>query len=372
MEIASARSKGGLRRALRRAAWALERRLDELRRRLQARGNRPLRLVPYRGYGGDGLLFVQGRVVEDRRVGRARAGDSAWDNFKASYKRLFTREVPRILVRARLGRAVAETRTDAEGYFRFLLDGGAACGPRWRQVHLSLPGVEGRVAARADVLVAPAAARFGIISDIDDTILPSGATRWLQAARLMLFGNAHTRVPFPGVAAFYRALQRGPGGDGENPVFYLSGSPWNLYDLLEQCLDTHGLPKGPIMLRDYGPVRGHLLDAHHREHKLARMEHLLRVCPGLPFVLIGDSSLEDPEIYRELALAFPGRVRAIYIRDVGSVARARRVREIARELARAGVSLRLIADTAEAAAHAAAVGLIGARPSLRQRESASV
>ena len=74
-------------------------------------------------------------------------------------------------------------------------------------------------------------------------------------AKLTLLHNAHTRLPFEGVAGFYQALQRGRDGEAYNPVFYVSNSPWNLYDLLEDFLDVHGIPRGPLLLRDWSPRR---------------------------------------------------------------------------------------------------------------------
>ena len=38
--------------------------------------------------------------------------------------------------------------------------------------------------------------------------------------------------------------------------------------------------------------------------------------PALPFVLLGDSGQHDPEIYSEVVRENPGRILAIYIRDV--------------------------------------------------------
>jgi hypothetical protein len=73
---------------------------------------------------------------------------------------------------------------------------------------------------------------MAVISDIDDTIIQTGATRLWQAARSVLLGTAHTRLPFPGVAPFYRALESGPDGQAALPFFYVSSSPWNLYDVL--------------------------------------------------------------------------------------------------------------------------------------------
>src|SRR5690606_1902175 len=77
-----------------------------------------------------------------------------------------------------------------------------------------------------------------------------------------------------------------------------------------------------------------------------------------PFVLIGDSGQEDPEIYREAVRRHPGRVKAVYIRDVTPGARDADVRAITEERAGEGVEMVLVRDTVEAARHAAARGLI--------------
>ena len=41
-----------------------------------------------------------------------------------------------------------------------------------------------------------------------------------------------------------------------------------------------------------------------------------RAYPSLPFILIGDNSQKDPEIYRAIIDEHPGRILAIYIRNV--------------------------------------------------------
>ena len=57
-------------------------------------------------------------------------------------------------------------------------------------------------------------------------------------SRTTFLNNARTRLPFAGVAEFYRSLQLGRNGKRNNPFFYVSSSPWNLYDLLKDFLDT--------------------------------------------------------------------------------------------------------------------------------------
>jgi phosphatidate phosphatase APP1 len=182
----------------------------------------------------------------------------------------------------------------------------------------------------------------------------------VQAARAVLLGNAHTRLPFPGVAPFYRALQAGADGQADNPFFYVSSSPWNLHDVLLEILDRHGLPPGPLVLRDWGVGR----DARpfgHRTHKLAAIRRIAETYPALPLLLVGDSGQEDPEIYREVVGLLPGRVRAIYIRNVGpGQDRVAAVTALAEQVLAAGSALVLAEDTLAAARHAAARGWIAA------------
>jgi phosphatidate phosphatase APP1 len=183
----------------------------------------------------------------------------------------------------------------------------------------------------------------------------------------VLLNNAYTRLPFEGVGAFYGALQRGPDGRAENPIFYVSSSPWNIYDVLEDFLDVHGVPEGPLFLKDWSPsVLGK-----HRGHKLGIIRTLLGTYPDLPFVLIGDSGEEDPEIYSQVVREHPGRVRAVYIRDVTSAERDAEVKTIAREMRNVGVEMVPVPDSASAAEHAASAGHISpeAVPDIRAQSS---
>jgi phosphatidate phosphatase APP1 len=251
------------------------------------------------------------------------------------------------------------TVADEEGFFdlRFeLSEPLEAAEQAWHPVELELlwPEEDAGASATGGVLVPGGAARFGVISDLDDTVVRSSVTSLLKVVSTALLHNAYTRLPFEGVASFYHALQRGVGDGGFNPIFYVSSSPWNLYDLLEDFLDVHGIPAGPLFLKDWGPttLRGH------ERHKLGVIRTLLSTYPGLPFVLVGDSGEQDPEIYHRVVRENPGRIRAIYIRDVTMGERDATVRAIAREVRSSGVEMLLVEDTASAAEHAATTGLI--------------
>jgi phosphatidate phosphatase APP1 len=172
--------------------------------------------------------------------------------------------------------------------------------------------------------------------------------------------NAKTRLPFAGVSEFYKSLQLGRNGKRNNPFFYVSSSPWNMYDLLRDFLDLNEIPAGPLLLRDFGLTNNALVKGGggHMGHKFKEIERILMTYPDLNFVLVGDSGQEDPKIYREVALRFPGRVLAIYIRDVQLAEREKIAIDISKELFAQKLEMVIVDNTSEAADHAAKTGLI--------------
>ncbi len=333
----------------------------------------PFEILGYRGYGTPRELFLKGRVLEVSAITRSGQNDTAWNNLRNMARRFASDEVAGARVQGSFGRIKVEAVADEEGFFdaRFELPEALAGPTKWHPVELELlhPGSpDGRVVRSTGQVLVPNEARFGVISDIDDTVVRSSATNVLKMTWIVLLNNAHTRLPFEGVATFYEALQRGADGRAYNPIFYVSSSPWNIYDVLEDFLNVHGVPAGPLFLKDWSlTVLGK-----HRAHKLGIIRMLLRTYPELPFVLIGDSGEEDPEIYRQAVLAHPRRIRAIYIRDVTTAERDAKVRAITKEVRSLGVEMILVPDTAVAAEHAAAKGLIApdAVPGIRAYSSA--
>jgi phosphatidate phosphatase APP1 len=174
-------------------------------------------------------------------------------------------------------------------------------------------------------------------------------------ARNTLFGNARTRLPIPGMPALFAALARGSQGTKlRNPIFYISSSPWNLYELIVEFFKLQEIPAGPLLLRDWGLTSDTRIAGRHHEHKLGAIERVLAESPGLPFLLIGDSGQADPEIYREAVHRYPGRIRAVYIRRVRRDAdRDRAIALLADEIHAAGSELLVTDDARAAARHAA-------------------
>lgn len=343
------------------ADYYIDAQFRRLRRRYRPS---PVQIIPFDGHGTPQTLYFGGRLLEGAAITKAQESDELWDNLRAMYQRILTREVPRALVYADFAGGRLETETDQEGYYNFELHLAApldTAAEPWQQVELTVPvqpGVVEPVVETGRVLVPTPAAEFGVISDIDDTILQTFATSWIKMTLTILMNNARTRLPFPGIAAFYQALQRGGAGNAFNPFFYISSSPWNMYDLLGDFMDLNAIPRGPLFLQDFGIDENKFFAGGHSSHKMAQIRRVLTTHGRLPFILVGDSGQHDPEIYLEAVESFPGRIQAVYIRDVSDDVRRSSVQAIIARAAELGVPMLLVPDSDAAAAHAAGFGWV--------------
>jgi phosphatidate phosphatase APP1 len=92
---------------------------------------------------------------------------------------------------------------------------------------------------------------------------------------------------------------------------------------------------------------------------MANIRRLLQTFPHLPFVLIGDSGEQDPEIYRAVVKEYPKRIRVIYVRSVDRhPSRIAAIDKLIEEVQQTASQLVLTPDSEFAAVHAAAEGLI--------------
>jgi phosphatidate phosphatase APP1 len=334
-----------------------------LQLRTRVGSDSPLQVVAYKSYGTSRRIYIKGRVLEDKKIAQSTANDSIWNNLLSMYKRFDSDEVPGATLQVIFDNKEHQVKTDNEGYFiiEFLCDPPINRSEMWLPLEVTLidapyafyPGVK----TIAEVLIPQHDAEYGIISDLDDTVIKTGATDVLAMSRNTLFHNAHSRLPFAGVAEFYKALQLGRSGKRNNPFFYVSSSPWNLYDLLEDFLEVNDIPAGPLLLRDYGIDRN-TADANHMNHKFKEISNILSAYPELNFILVGDSGQEDPKIYHEVVNRFPGRILAIYIRDVQLAEREKIAIEFSKDLVDDKVEMLVVDNTVEAAEHAARTGLI--------------
>lgn len=248
-------------------------------------------IQPYPGYATPQTLVARGRVI-GRPVDHMRVISS----FR-------TREMAGVAVAG----GPVETVTDDEGYFTLELPRNGLEG--W----VPIPVQAGDHQAILPVLVPRRDARLGVISDIDDTLMHTGAWSLPRNLWTTLRGRPDTRIVFPDAVALLHCLGEG----GRNPVFYVSSGPWNLLPFLEEVFRLNGLPRGPMFLRDWGVTQDHLLAIPAEIYKAVAIDTILAANPDLPFVLVGDTGQHDPAIYLAAARRHPGRIQRVILRRVG-------------------------------------------------------
>nr|WP_232365179.1 App1 family protein [Salinimonas marina] len=118
------------------------------------------------------------------------------------------------------------------------------------------------------------------------------------------------------------------------------------------------LPKGPVLLKDFGLRDDRWFKSGHASYKKDRIEAILKTYPQLKLVLIGDSGQHDVYAYLEIAKSHPDRVLAVYIRDLKASSRSKEITIAAKEFVDYGVPFMFVEDAAKAANHAVTLGLV--------------
>jgi phosphatidate phosphatase APP1 len=354
--VGALRNRG--RRMAKRALMVVERRYDEARLARRADGApQHFRIATFGGHGNRGAVVVRGRALDNPEPPAATEGEGVWAAVRRTISHLSTIELPGVPLRASVGDGETDVVTDGEGYFKVRFDPNleTGVGP-WVVGEVGLAeqyrGLTDPHSASLRVRIPGPKASFGVISDVDDTILHTGAQRLFGMIRRTVTGSALTRTPLAGAPELYRALARGDA----NPIFYVSSSPWNLHAFLTGFLDHRGFPPGPLLLRDLLGTDPYRTRATTKHNAIAEV---LDLHPDLPFVLIGDSGEHDPEIYADVIRRNPGRILATYIREVRLDPGDGRVEAITDAWAE-DTPFVLAPDSAVMADHAAGLGLISA------------
>ena len=325
-------------------------------------GRGGLFIQAYRGYGSRNRVFLRGRVFRQPHFGASWREDRLRRDIIDLIRRLLRKPIVGARVRMRYKDTNAVVHTDRHGYFRVDMELGIMPSDvSWHEVQLSLDSpADERATTTGEFYTPLSGARYGVISDIDDTVVHTGVANTAMMMYRLFAQGAESRVVFPGVPALYQALHAGRDEDETNPLFYVSRAPWSIYQVLVEVFRRNRIPHGPILiLREWGMKRGSLLPIRAKEHKLDAIRHILALYPDMRFVLIGDSGQRDPETYNHILREHPGRILGIYIRDVSNSAeRSEAIDRLALEARETGCNLVLAADNVAMAEHAASKGLI--------------
>jgi phosphatidate phosphatase APP1 len=258
-------------------------------------------VVPYAGYGSTSWLRVLARVLLTKRPQRSAdipAGARGWRNFIGV-------PLENARVRVEIGQQSYEVQADLSGIVDTVVD--VDLDPGWQRVGLRS---ESSQVATAQVFVVDPDVTFGVVSDVDDTVMVTALPRPLLAAWHTFVVNEHARATTPGMPVLYERLSSRYSG---SPFIYLSTGAWNVAPTLTRFLSRNLYPAGALLLTDWGPTADRWFRSG-REHKRRSLERLAGEFPQIKWLLVGDDGQHDESIYREFVGQHPDNVAAVCIR----------------------------------------------------------
>ncbi len=180
--------------------------------------------------------------------------------------------------------------------------------PGWHTVEIT----SGSSTVTAPIMVVDPDQEYGLVSDIDDTIISTFLPRPMLAAWNTFVLEESARQSVPGMAEMYREIMA---DHPQAPLVYVSTGAWNTAPTLNRFLQHHGFPRGPMLLTDWGPTNSGWFRSG-QEHKKTCLRDLAIDFPKIKWILVGDDGQHDPTLYSEFAESHPDRVSAIALRQL--------------------------------------------------------
>jgi phosphatidate phosphatase APP1 len=260
-------------------------------------------VTPYAGYGSTSWVRVLGRVLLAKRSQHdteTPTGARGWRNFIGV-------PIENAQVRVDIGGRSHEIQADLSGIIDVVID--VDLEPGWHRIGLSSEDSE---VATALIFIVDSHTSFGVVSDIDDTVMVTALPRPFLAAWHTFVVNEHARATTPGMPVLYERLGTRYAGA---PFIYLSTGAWNVAPTLTRFLSRNLYPAGALLLTDWGPTADRWFRSG-REHKRSSLERLTREFPQIKWLLFGDDGQHDESIYRDFAAQHSDNVAAVCIRQL--------------------------------------------------------
>lgn len=314
----------------------------------------------YHGYGHTNNLIVYGHVLKGNNFHQRNYTNNFLINFINIIRLFFIAPIPQAKVMLRWQNERFYTTTENDGFFTFEWQSKNEVIAGWHEVQVDLLNSnEQTIVKGVGKIFVPYSTQYGFISDIDDTVLISHSSTTGKKLWSMLTKNPRSRKTFADVVNYYQLLAYAHTELAvPNPFFYVSSSEWNLYEYLNEFFKFNELPKGAFLLNDIKKWY-QLLKAGKTKHfgKFERVERVLEAFPKQRFVLLGDNSQRDPDIYRIIANKYPNQILAIYIRNI-SRHKESITKEVLTMINNKAIYTCLYKHTSEAILHSKSVGLI--------------
>lgn len=312
----------------------------------------------YHGFGHKHNMEVFGHVFGKKASFIHHSSRNPLVNLLALFRLFFMKPLAHVPVHIQWGGQVVHSHSEYDGFFRFSWNSVEETPAGWHDVEVKSTNEVSVSLGRGKIFV-PHITQYGIISDIDDTVLVSHSATILKRLRELLFKSPAQRTIFKDTARYYQLLaQAHTTLDAPNAFFYVSSSEWNLYDYLRDIFSRHELPEGAFLLNQV--KRWYQLwrtGKTKHEGKLLRILRIFEVFPNQHFILIGDNTQADPAIYAKLASKYAHRIFAVYIRNVVP-AHQEQTKISLHQIEQLGIHTFLFKESIDAIEHSKSIGLI--------------
>jgi phosphatidate phosphatase APP1 len=314
----------------------------------------------YRGYGSPDKFLIFGHVLKLSALPRKKYKRGFVKNTFSILRLFMVKPFKRAKVKLEWKGISYKVETEDDGFYKFEVQPKQPLQPGWHNVQVQLVDPPDNISVKANgEFFIPYVYEYAFISDIDDTFLISHSSNLRKRLYVLLTKNARSRIPFEGVVNHYQLLAAT--GALENTVrafFFVSSSEWNLYDYIVEFAHNNKLPTG-IYLLNQMKLFQQLWKTGQNNHatKFMRITRIIEAYPQQKFILLGDDSQEDPNIYSRIVEHFPGKIYCIYLRHVHKSS-WERVKKIVESLDALGVRCCYFKHSSEAIIHSKAVGLI--------------
>ena len=247
--------------------------------------------------------WISGNLIRGSRI--PQNGKSKLAHFLFVVGSYFQHPIKKAVLQAEFDTRKLNLQTDKRGHFSTILDGPLPSDYHffYREKPLGTSEDYPRIFPLIDK-------EFEVISDLDDTILLSHTASVFKRIRNILFQIPQKKKT---ILYTYRLMQAFKELNWR--VHYLSKSESNLYQIIADFIKFQQLPLGALLLSSHLRWNQLLKPNKGKDYKLLQMQKLLQNLPEKKFILLGDDSQRDMEIYTQVIREFKEQISMVFIRQ---------------------------------------------------------
>lgn len=269
-------------------------------------------LLSFYALSNGSKLMVFGHLTHSFKKDLSFKGFSSIKTFFTLFSLYRTRFVAEQQIELIFNSGKITTTTDAKGSFYYTAD----LVPGQNSIlDIQLAGISVKFMPELyDLSIHEITSNTILISDIDDTVIHSFISNKFMKFVTLMFTAVERRRAVEPTMKLIRDLYT----SGTTP-FYLSNSEQNLYPLIYRFLKHNSFPKGPVFLKEMRRLRDVFLGKNFPQqslHKLTTLNLLLHFFPDKKFILVGDNTQHDLDIYLRMADKFADSIQYIIILKV--------------------------------------------------------